>query len=646
MNKKLLYSITVIIVAFLSLGTAGYSFMVQQVENQSSDYKPAYLTIETDKEASLDGETKSHKNETVYVLVDHKGAVIEQSIVNRIYAQEDPKAALVIDYGQYESLENMTSPVQPLIENNKISWESQLLNEEDLYYEGKIDKQLPVDITITYYLDGREIEPAELAGQTGRLEIVLNFRNNLGYTEPYSYTGYEGNQVYVEEENYVPLLVQGSFDLDLNRYSEIDPGDGMNLVMGQSASINFMVFPYPEDEIKISMTGKDIELDRISLVIIPQLPGMPEVDLEDILIQILEGIQMFTDNFGDLTSGANQILSGLEQIRDEGTRLTGNTDEFYDLIKLYKNERDHLQTLFDQNNSDTLLDYFNALEELLALTDQVSDIQLDSDQIEQTMAEIDAASHLLAIADNRLAGLDSSSARVTAEAEKMISENEPGSALHELGLLLISRELELKKAADESALAIEKLSMVQSGLESFRLDWYEKYLPGLVSLTELAALIPAEGFDGQLAFLNNELATLVNNLEEVDRLILEADSLLESLDELPLVLNRLVEGQSQLSTGLEMLSSEGFATLEKELINGINESRAGKAKIGLMKKLADDYRSYADNEQNRFSEVRFIIQTPRLVVSRAGQSDNRQEEQINQHAWVERIWGKIIGLVE
>lgn len=36
---------------------------------------------------------------------------------------------------------------------------------EDIYYQGKSKEELPVSVKLTYYLDGKEISPNELAGK-------------------------------------------------------------------------------------------------------------------------------------------------------------------------------------------------------------------------------------------------------------------------------------------------------------------------------------------------------------------------------------------------------------------------------------------------------------------------------------------------
>ncbi len=42
----------------------------------------------------------------------------------------------------------------------KLTWQA---DGSDIYYQGTTDKELPVTVKLTYYLDGKEISPEDLA---------------------------------------------------------------------------------------------------------------------------------------------------------------------------------------------------------------------------------------------------------------------------------------------------------------------------------------------------------------------------------------------------------------------------------------------------------------------------------------------------
>lgn len=68
----------------------------------------------------------------------------------------------------------------------------------DIYYQGTIEKTLPVEMSITYLLDGKEIAPAELAGKSGRVTIRFDYKNRQ-----YEMVTIDGK----EEKIYVPFAM-------------------------------------------------------------------------------------------------------------------------------------------------------------------------------------------------------------------------------------------------------------------------------------------------------------------------------------------------------------------------------------------------------------------------------------------------------
>jgi len=371
MLRKIIGPLVIMLIAMLAIGAGGYYLEEGFQTTGAGSYTPVFeLSPEEDESTGQDEsaktyETPAYKDETVYVLLDHDGSVLEQQIVNRLYGQHDPEAPLVADYGTYLSVENMTSSAEPVIEENRLLWKSELLKIDELYYEGTLDKELPVDINISYYLDGEPVAPSSLGGQGGRLEIVIQAENNLLYDGTVSYHDHEGTLVTVEEENYVPLLVQGTMDVDLNRFSNIDTGEGLDIVIGQSASINFMIFPYPEAEIKISMDGDDIELGSISFIVTPQLPPMNEIDIEDELVEMLEGFSMLSGGLAELEGGADLLLQGMRRFEQESDQMTGMTAEWSALIDEYSKQKSTYDKLITDFAAGDLTEVVSSMQDLL-----------------------------------------------------------------------------------------------------------------------------------------------------------------------------------------------------------------------------------------------------------------------------------------
>jgi putative membrane protein len=649
LHNKFTLTIITLMVALLSISAGTFYLAAAPDTGQDSSYRFASVTAGGPQEYLATGETLAVKNETVYVLLSSDGTLLNQRIVNRIYDSQDHDAALIVDYGEYLHVENMVADAAPQVEDNRLLWESSLLSEADLYYEGLIDKDLPLSVSISYYLDDQAISAADLAGKNGPLKIILTFNNNLNYEEPVSYYDHADNLVTKSETNYVPLLVQGTFSVDLNRFANIEVQDGNTIITGQSAAVNFMSFPYPESSITLNMDGSDIELDKITFVVSPQMPPLPVIDIEDELLQMLEGVSLLSGGIRELSNGADQLLQGLVRFQAESDKMLENSEMISDLITTYGGQIKDYKSLLDQVNPAQLAQSLDNLQELLQAVNDLPDPNLISDEIATISGSADGLTGQIETLNSRLADLESSGSIIRAEAGRLMAASEPGSEPYAMGLLLLEREEEINSALAQSNRIADELNLLSTATDSLDRQWQNSYLPVMLTIQELGLLTdndPSAMLD-QLSALLGEMGQLEEYFAQIDNFLIEAEAMLGELSKLPEALDQMVYGQTQLRDGLNQLHTDGILAMEEGLIEGINESRYGKAKIELMQKLADDYRSYADNDHNRSSEVQFIIQTAAITVDLSSDgSDNLQSDEPETANWSGLLWARLINLFE
>ncbi len=647
MNFKRIMHVFAVFAAILSIG-AGLAFLF--ITNDAPKEEQYQLVSQNGKEEPYDRGDKDYtpamKAETVYVMLSHDGEVKNKVIVNRIYGGLDSSAPLVADYGRYISVENMVSADEPLIEKNRLLWSSSLLSDQALYYEGALDKNLPLEIHIEYFLDGEKIDAGKLAGKSGYLEILVRAKNRLRYDSPVSYIDYYGNRAAVDDVNYVPFLVQGALDLDLERYSNIESGEGSEIVIGSKASVNFLIFPYPEDEITISMNGRNIELEKISFVIEPRLMPLPEVEVEEDLLKLLSGFKELREGIAALSSGSDQLLRALRLLQAESGRFTEGTAELGLYLDKYRELREKFIPL---TSSPKLQETLQRLDELQALLNNlekiphpdclVDDIRAVKRKISELELQIDSVNVCMNSIQDR-------SPAIRAEAEKLVAENEPGSELHALGQIILKQEKELEKLSAENEQLNQNLGELRNVFNTLNSNWENCFVPGLQALETIGIYLGS----GDLCIsdeIDRIVRILTNNLhclEDLDRIILEAEKLLREGAALPGTISQLAAGQEQLNAGLKELQESGFSALEKGLIEGINKSRFAAAKLELMEQLADDYRSFADNENNRYSEVQFIMQTSEIKVFEDGEITMDVPVKDEKQNWPIKLWTRLINL--
>ena len=105
------------------------------------------------------------KEEVVYVNLNTDGSVKEINVVNIFDLDKDGQ---IVDYGRYESLRNMTTTDKIEYSGDKVTVDAKA---GKLYYEGKLSQNvMPWDLSLHYYLDGKEYPAEEIAGKSGALK--------------------------------------------------------------------------------------------------------------------------------------------------------------------------------------------------------------------------------------------------------------------------------------------------------------------------------------------------------------------------------------------------------------------------------------------------------------------------------------------
>ena len=137
---------------------------------------------------------------------------------------------------------------------------------------------------------------------------------------------------------------------------------------------------------------------------------------------------------------------------------------------------------------------------------------------------------------------------------------------------------------------------------------------------------------------------LVEQFDGLEEYLSGAEGSFEQVAMLPEAINQLADGQKQIRDGLKEINSKGILEMKNGLIDGVNESRFGKAKIDLMRSLVEEYRSHADNDQNRTSSVQFIIQTESNGEQKTKPGNKEGEQDSPEKAWYYNLWSKFLDL--
>lgn len=118
------------------------------------------------------------KDESVYLISDANGNVNKTIVVDHLKNKD--KKDILEDASNLSDIENVKGKEKFTQSGDKLTWQA---GGKDIYYQGTATEEPPVTQKVTYYLDGKEISPEDLAGKSGKVKIRFDYTNTTSYTE-------------------------------------------------------------------------------------------------------------------------------------------------------------------------------------------------------------------------------------------------------------------------------------------------------------------------------------------------------------------------------------------------------------------------------------------------------------------------------
>ena len=181
------------------------------------------------------------KEETVYVKADASGKPTEKTvevILTEIGgAQEGTGLLPVEDFSDLREIKNTEGDEEYSdMGDGRYLWEN---HGEDIRYKGLSDRELPVDVRVSYYLEGEEKTAAEIAGKTGAVRIRFDYDNNTD----------------------VPFMVLSSALLSSDVFEDVEVTNGRVIDLGEQKAVVGIAFPGLMDSLKLADYDVTEEID-------------------------------------------------------------------------------------------------------------------------------------------------------------------------------------------------------------------------------------------------------------------------------------------------------------------------------------------------------------------------------------------------
>lgn len=243
-------------------------------------------------------EAPTGKEEVIYIITDASGKVTDMEAVN-IFAGGD-----ITDYGDYSDVKLLNTTDQITQNGNKITFSS---SAEKVYYQGTMKNTvIPWNISIRYFLNGKEYSAADVAGKSGALEIRFSVSKNESCKGSF----------------YEDYALQASFTLDTDLCKNIVSSGATVANVGSDKQFTYTILPGKGIDATIQADVTDFEMDAVSINGV-RLNMNFEVDDAELMDKVDEIISAI----GSIDSGAAEVRDGTGELYDATGTLNSKVGE-------------------------------------------------------------------------------------------------------------------------------------------------------------------------------------------------------------------------------------------------------------------------------------------------------------------------------
>ena len=254
------------------------------------------------------------KDETVYTKVDGDGNVTYQVVSEQL---KSSKKEEIKDHSDLSNIKNISGDEKYKKDGNDLTWKSK---GDDIFYQGKTTRQLPITVETSYKLDGQEISPKDASGKKGHVEISFKYTNNDKHD-------YNGKTLYTP----FTIALATTLNSDNNKNVTINNGKVVNngennIIVGIAAPGLYESLNLDQlksfDEIKIEFDTTDLDIKSFYSVATPKLATADDIN------NMFDKIDGSFDDLNKLKDATNQLVTGTSDLSKGAKTLSDGTKTF------------------------------------------------------------------------------------------------------------------------------------------------------------------------------------------------------------------------------------------------------------------------------------------------------------------------------
>ena len=303
-------------------GITATAFAMNSDGDEAENKETAAETAVAEDEASAD----ISKDETVYVLAGADGSA--KKIIVSDWLKNSLGSDTLSDKSELTDIENVKGDESYSVNGGEMIWNAE---GGDIYYQGSTEKDLPVDMSVTYTLDGEPISANDLAGKSGRVTIRFDYNN-----KQYETVEIDGEQ----EKIYVPFAMLSCVILDDDVFTNVTVTNGKLINDGGRTVVIGTAFPglkenlaISEDKLKIpdyveiSADAKEFKLGNTVTVATNELFNGLDTDKFSSITKLSDSVKQLPSAMAQLLDGSSQLYDGLNELLEKSGDLAAGIDQ-------------------------------------------------------------------------------------------------------------------------------------------------------------------------------------------------------------------------------------------------------------------------------------------------------------------------------
>ena len=267
---------------------------------------------------------KIKKQESVYVNAAADGSVSKITVSDWLKGANETTGT-INDISDLKNISNVKGD-ETFKQNGKdVDWSGA---GKDIYYQGESDEKLPVDMKITYKLDGKEIAAKDMLGKSGKVEIHVSYTNKSSRKKKI-----DGKETTI----YTPFVMVTAMVLSSDHFENVEVDNARVVNDGDNQMIIGMGVPGMAENLDLSDDMADkipsdftVTADAKDFTIGNTFTYGSASLLNDLDLDDVDELDDLEEKLNDLTDASDKLVDG--------------SDDLYDNLKLFDSKMGELNT--------------------------------------------------------------------------------------------------------------------------------------------------------------------------------------------------------------------------------------------------------------------------------------------------------------